>query len=280
MYRIISESNSVRLFKTNYDDEYRIAQLNKFLNRNSNHWKSRIEKVFEMISNLDIHGKKVLDLGTSIGTYAFEFAQRGYEVYAIDLDEKSIDIAKKIANENNLKIDYRVADVSDSTVYPDNYFDLIYAGDIIEHLTDSVLDKTIANCYRMLKRGGYLIFHTTPLRYNRIFYHKRFPFWIILIPFAIIPDRYFKKLVQKYESILNLIRKIIFGNSFKEIDQFSIHCNLQTADSIRTLIKRNKLFIIRLDINIMEERFKRGVKFFIFRKKEYFQKDIFGVAKK
>ncbi|MCK4809405.1 MAG: class I SAM-dependent methyltransferase [Candidatus Omnitrophica bacterium] len=268
----------MKLFGDLYNENYVQAQLNKFHNRKLNHWAPRIAKVFDLVSQLDLRGsgEQVLDLGTSIGTYAYEFAVRGYNVTGIDLDEKSISIARKIAEGDGKNINYIVGDVSDRSNFKDNEFDLIYAGDIIEHLENDLLLKTMSNCFSWLKPGGFFVFHTVPTKYDLIF-HKSF-LWICLVPFCLLPDRLFKKFTGILYRVLNLGLKIFTGKSWQDREKQSVHCNLQTKESLFDILIREGFKVKSIELAIIEERFRQEFKMFLFGRREYFQKDIFGVA--
>lgn len=259
-----------------YNNIYFKSQLRKFLHRKENHWASRIEKVFKIISKIDLRGNTVLDLGTSIGTFAFEFVSRRYKTTGIDSNKQAINIARQLARKNGKEITYVVGDVADKNNFDGESFDIIYAGDIIEHLLEETLSKTVNNSLFWLKSGGYFIFHTVPTKYNIVF-HKS-PLWIILVPFSIFPDRYFKKAVHLVYTAFNISLKLLTGKSYIEKEKKTVHCNLQTKDSISTLLNKTGFEILKIEVTIMEERFLRGLKKYFFRNKEYFQKDIFGIG--
>jgi ubiquinone/menaquinone biosynthesis C-methylase UbiE len=259
-----------------YDDIYFKSQLGKFLYRKGNHWAKRIEKVFDTISKLEPIGNKVLDLGTSVGTYAYEFAARDYNVTGIDLSKSAISIAEDIAKAYNKDIRYVIGDVTDRNNFSSSEFDIIYAGDIIEHLLDDALLKTVENCFYWSKPGGYFIFHTVPTKYDVIF-HKS-PLWILLMPFSVLPDRFFKKTVGLLFSFLNVSMKAITGKSYIDRERQTVHCNLQTKEKFSQILKMAGFEILNIELAITEERFLKGFKKYLFAGKEYFQKDIFGVA--
>ncbi|EKD27642.1 MAG: methyltransferase family protein [uncultured bacterium] len=272
-------SNSpVKTFDELYSDKYFSSQLEKFKNRENNHWAPRIKKVFDDISYLNISKGTILDLGCSIGTYAYEFASRGYHAFGIDLSPEAIAVAKHLADENKLSINYTTGDISERKYYAENTFDIIYAGDIIEHLENDILSKTIFNCNYWLKPGGYFIFHTVPLKYDYIF-HKSY-LWLVLIPFAILPDFLFKKIVQFLYISFNLVLKNITGRSWSDREKETVHCNLQEKTKFESLLKSKGFKIIDIKLTIIEDRFKIPFKMFFFKNKEYYQKDLFGIAKK
>jgi SAM-dependent methyltransferase len=71
-----------------------------------------------------------------------------------------VDIAEniaEIAEEKN--INFQSYDITAGLPYPDNDFDLVFAGEVIEHLYDT--DFFVAEIRRVLKPGGTLIL-TTP----------------------------------------------------------------------------------------------------------------------
>jgi len=265
-------------FDNLYTNKYFYSQLEKFNNRNANHWAPRIRKVFDDISSLNVSKGQVLDLGCSIGTYAYEFASRGHTTSGIDLSSEAIAIAQQLAKDKGLNIDYKIGDISIKDQFAENSFNLIYAGDIIEHLEDDILKKTIDNCFYWLKPGGYFIFHTVPLKYDYIF-HKSI-LWILLIPFCILSDSWFKKIVKLLYYCFNFSLQVLTGRSWRDREKETVHCNLQTKNGFESILTFNNFIIKESQLQITEDRFKKPLKLFLFKNKEYFQKDLFGIAQK
>jgi SAM-dependent methyltransferase len=56
-------------------------------------------------------GSRLLDMGCGRGRHAIEFAGRGYDITGVDLSERSIAQAKKLALHAGLEIDFRRADM-------------------------------------------------------------------------------------------------------------------------------------------------------------------------
>ena len=113
--------------------------------------KQRVKSVKSFIRH--VSGKNILDVGSGIGIFNNVFREAGFiNIFAVDLDEDSLkynDAEKIIHNlEKNLP-------------FPDNFFDLCVASEIIEHLDNRV--NFIKEIYRVLKPGKYL-FLTTPNR--------------------------------------------------------------------------------------------------------------------
>ncbi len=81
-------------------------------------------------------GKRVLEIGCGIGTDTINFARAGAQVTAVDLSEKSVDLARRRAGLYGLadRITFHVADAErlSEAVAPEPY-DLVYSFGVIHH---------------------------------------------------------------------------------------------------------------------------------------------------
>ncbi|MBT3721641.1 class I SAM-dependent methyltransferase [archaeon] len=97
-------------------------------------------------------GKKLLDIGTGKG-YLLDVAKKqGYNCYGLDISK----YATKIAKKNHKKI--FTGDLF-SAKYKSNYFDVITATDLLEHIENP--HEFVKEVRRILKPGGYF-FVITP----------------------------------------------------------------------------------------------------------------------
>lgn len=96
----------------------------------------------------------ILDGGCSYGYVTKYFRKKANKVYALDLDDKHIEIAKSRYPD----IDFRVGSI-DETGFESAFFDAIVLTDVLEHTPDRI--KTLNELHRILKPGGKLIL-TTP----------------------------------------------------------------------------------------------------------------------
>lgn len=114
---------------------------------------SRFLRVLEEISD----GQKVLDIGCGIGT--FTAMVKG--MYP-NCDVWGTDISDKVTHQNwveNPSIKYIAQPVGEMKDVPDNYFDVVFSGEVLEHIEDpSILFK---DALRVLKHRGKFIV-TTP----------------------------------------------------------------------------------------------------------------------
>lgn len=92
---------------------------------------------------------KVLDYGCGSGFLVEQLQNQGHDAYGVDTSKEAIDfgVTKGIRNlfqQNGIKVNF-----------PDNYFDVILAMDVIEHIEDD--RSAIEEFERLLKPEGHLI---------------------------------------------------------------------------------------------------------------------------
>ncbi len=120
--------------------------------------KQRVDFFLEMMKNSK--RKKILDIGCQSGDVCYQLYENGHEPYGIDVVEEVIDTAR----DKYPKIDFRVGDCETQLSFEDKFFDVVWAGDLIEHI--HFTDTFINEVNRVLKLGGLFIL-TTPM-HNRL----------------------------------------------------------------------------------------------------------------
>lgn len=84
------------------------AHLNPEIDAASRRPKTIDRSVKWLIETLELRaGDSILDLGCGPGLYASRFARTGLRVTGVDYSQRSIEYARKYADENNLNISYR-----------------------------------------------------------------------------------------------------------------------------------------------------------------------------
>lgn len=96
-----------------------------------------------------------LDIGCGDGSLALRFKDC-YEIIGVDISQRAVALA------NEAGIDARRVDVSFEVLpFGDGYFDLVYMGDVIEHLLNP--DFAISEVFRVTRSKGFLVMSTPNL---------------------------------------------------------------------------------------------------------------------
>ena len=98
---------------------------------------------------------KILDLGCGAGWLSLELARKGGKVIGIDISKKRIEIAKKYAKKEGIKIDYLVGDIEDCSWESNNTYDAIINWNSFHHTKDP--QKILASVRKSLKKNGIFI---------------------------------------------------------------------------------------------------------------------------
>jgi len=123
-------------------------------------------KILSILDNSKKKGNlKVLDIGCGDGSFSLEIAKKlnTKEVYGLEINKKVAENAIK----KGIKI--YISDANKPFPFKDNFFDVIVANQIVEHLLNP--DNFFLEVYRVLKPSGYAIIATPNLcsLHNRIF---------------------------------------------------------------------------------------------------------------
>ena len=192
----------------NVSDHNKILYEDLFSN---NYELSHLEKIKNIIKLIDNKPKRVLDVGCGDGWVgALIKKEFGSEVHGMDILDKALIKAKK----NGLIT--KKFDLSKSKwPYKNNYFDLIIAGDIIEHIYDT--DNFVKECRRVLKKGGKLIVSIPNINsyLNRLL--------ILIGKYPLYVDYSTKKSIYKYVLVTGHVKvfnkktitRLLADNSFK-----------------------------------------------------------------
>lgn len=112
--------------------------------KNKSRWKPFAKEILRFKNN-----GKALDIGCAFGFFLKYLPN--FEKYGIDISIYAIERAKAIP-----KVKFFVHSIENKTNFKKNYFDVITAFDVLEHLNN--LSNALAEIRRLLKKDGILLF--------------------------------------------------------------------------------------------------------------------------
>ena len=99
-------------------------------------------------------GERVLDVGCGEGEFAARLARAGAVVTAVDVAEEAL----RRAREAHPELDLRLIEGEGEWDLPDSAFDVVWAGEVIEHVADTA--GWLSEVRRVLRPGGRLLIST------------------------------------------------------------------------------------------------------------------------
>lgn len=98
-------------------------------------------------------GKRVLEIGTGVGTDFIRFARAGAQLTGLDLTKRAIELLRQRLALEGLEAQTLVAD-AESLPFPDGSFDRVYSWGVLHHTPDT--PRAIREAIRVLAPGGEL----------------------------------------------------------------------------------------------------------------------------
>jgi ubiquinone/menaquinone biosynthesis C-methylase UbiE len=139
-----------------YDDAYFQDLAERYRTRNR-FARQRIANVFSLLPPLA--GKRVLDVGCGMGTFAIEAGRHGAHAVGLDLASAALPAALAVARSEQADAAFVRADAAVLPIRSGSV-DVALAADFTEHLDGETLDRIAAELARVVKVGGQLIVYT------------------------------------------------------------------------------------------------------------------------
>lgn len=99
---------------------------------------------------------KILDLGCGNGGFVYWFQQNGYQnVEGVDISKEQIEMSQKLGIKN-----IQQADIKEFLKDKKDFYDAIFARDVLEHFNKEEIMDILDIIYKSLKQGGQFICQT------------------------------------------------------------------------------------------------------------------------
>ena len=123
------------------------------------------EQIYAYQKAQDLKNKKVLEIGAGIGINALIMAEKGANVFALDISKERLHLLKRLSERYNFSESIHPCIMPAELLgFKDESFDIVYTKSVLIHLD---LEKVIPEIYRVLKKGGKAIF-VEPLKYHPV----------------------------------------------------------------------------------------------------------------
>jgi SAM-dependent methyltransferase len=106
-------------------------------------------------------GARILNVGVGAGLFEELATQLGMDVHSLDPDEESV---ARLNKQPWMKGQAKAGRL-ESMPFPGEAFDAVVVSDVLEHLSDEVLEKALSEIHRVLSEGG-AVMGTVPAKEN------------------------------------------------------------------------------------------------------------------
>lgn len=122
---------------------------------------SRSQGRLEFLARRLSPAKRALNIGVGNGALELLAATKGVDIWSLDPSERAIDsLRQSLGMREKAQAGYCQA-----VPFPDAHFDIVIMSEVLEHLDEAVLEKTLDEVHRVLRAGGAFI-GTVPAREN------------------------------------------------------------------------------------------------------------------
>ncbi len=196
----------------------------------------------------DLQGKQILDAGCGLGGKTIAYAERGAEMFGIDINPQHIAWAKEYAAKQGRADNFSVGD-AENLQFPDAHFDMVVANDSMEHFPHP--DIALREFERVLKPGGTLFLFFTPWGSplgSHLYDWIKTPWCHLLFPESLLEEMIRRELSSRgHEDPA--------GEAAKQMESYRTTINRITVRSYHRMLKSfPDLEVIHEDLNSVKFR--------------------------
>ena len=133
------------IYKNIYNDQKNLGNLASSI---------RIKKMLETVDHMKLENKNILDIGCYDGSFLSLIKNRNNNFFGLEASDWGV----RKSREKGIEIQQYFFDGKDKLPYEDGFFDVVIAGEIIEHIFDT--DFFLSEIRRILKPEGKLLLST------------------------------------------------------------------------------------------------------------------------
>jgi len=111
-------------------------------------------QLVELVESGKIAPCLTVDLGCGTGNYAIWLARKGFHVTGIDISEKAVDLARKLAEQEEVECMFRVGNLTDTDFTADTEYEFAYDWEVLHHVFPEDRYTYIQNVSRLLHKGA------------------------------------------------------------------------------------------------------------------------------
>lgn len=189
--------------------------------------------------DIDLRGKKALELGCGTGNMTLRLKENGIDVTAVDISKDMLTIAEEKARKNRQKIMFLNQDMTKINIGKEYDFVFSFCDGYNYILTEEELKKGFIGVYKHLKPGGYFVFDiSTSHKLKNIMGNNTFTMnqeelcyiWDnyleedileMYITFFVKEGNLYRRFDERHEQKihdLNNLKNILFAAGFKNIE--------------------------------------------------------------
>ncbi|MGD9537716.1 MAG: class I SAM-dependent methyltransferase [Alphaproteobacteria bacterium] len=231
-----------------YGEASQARMARKYRERATNHWRERIGLAERLVDQYAAPrlakpaSESVLaDIGCSVGTFALEFAKKGYRAYGVDFDPKAIEWANRLAAEEGVAPRFLCMDVAEWRARNLPEIDVAICFDIFEHLHDDELGALLQGLRASLSKSGALVFSTTPTQYSYLHVGGSWRLAVLralLLPFTPLGERGFERAVRVIAALADIALIALRARDHRELIKQEKHCNPLTRARLEDIFRR------------------------------------------
>jgi len=178
----------------------------------------KFQPVYDFIENFKPKKGKILEVGCGNARNLIPFAKSGFECYGIDFSNNMLRQAKKFAQKNNVKINFKKSDMTKIPFKDSNFDYILHIASL--HNLEKKWDrkKALQEAYRILKPEGLMLLTVWNKLQLKFLFNKK----DVYIPWKLkgekIPRYYhlfdyfeLRKLIKKAD--FKIIKSNIFGEN-------------------------------------------------------------------